>query len=130
MTARPAPTWADPPLDMEGAARALGICRRKLTAFLNQDLKGRTLYETRGRKKVFYREHIAGIREALNCQKTGNRPGRKKKAGTSISRSEVGAFAEDLAFVIGQARRKPSPVAPQNGSGQQPGKIISLHQSR
>lgn len=49
------------PLDMNGAAEALGIARRTLT----DALKRLPFYELRGRKKVFYPEHIARLRKEL-----------------------------------------------------------------
>jgi hypothetical protein len=95
--------WVIEPVGMEDAARALGVSRRKLVDLV----KAHPLYEVRGQKKIFYPEHIDGIRRALRCQepeKTGTRSGRKKRAGVSISRSAVNEFADDFAFVTRAAR--------------------------
>ena len=100
---RSAPSWIVPPVGMNEAALALGVSRRKLVDLV----KEHPLYEVRGQKKVFYPEHIDGIRRALRCrepEKTGTRFGRKTRAGALISRSEVSAFAEDFAFVTRAAK--------------------------
>ena len=65
--ARPLPSWAVEPLDMDGAARVLGISRRTLT-----DKLADGLYEPRGNRKVFYPEHIARLREVLSCSRSSN----------------------------------------------------------
>jgi hypothetical protein len=61
MTTKPLPDWAIEPLDMAGAARVLGVCKRTLTDML----KAHPHYEVRGRhKKVFYPAHIELLRRA------------------------------------------------------------------
>ena len=55
------PAWVPEPVDMDGAARALGISRRTLI----DTIKALPHYELRGRKKVFYPEHIASLRRGL-----------------------------------------------------------------
>ena len=59
------PSWAAGmvPVDMNGAAVLLGICRRTLADLI----KSFPLYERRGSKKVFYREHIEALRKELQC---------------------------------------------------------------
>lgn len=52
----------DRPLDMQGAAEALGISRRTLV----DALKDLPHYELRGRKKVFYPEHISALRRGMH----------------------------------------------------------------
>ena len=57
------PKWAADmePINMDQAARVLGICKRTLTDML----KDHPYYELRGRvKKVFYPEHIMQLRKA------------------------------------------------------------------
>ena len=95
--------WIVAPVGMNDAALALGVSRRTLVDLV----KAHPLYEVRGQKKVFYPEHIDGIRRALRCEepeKTGTRSGRKKRAGVSISRLAVNEFAEDFAFVTRAAK--------------------------
>ena len=59
------PAWTESlvPVDMNGAARMLGVSRR----FLVDTIRDHPHYESRGRKKVFYPEHIIQLREALKC---------------------------------------------------------------
>lgn len=116
-------SWAVAPLSLEEAAHALGVSRRKMTSIIAEH----PLYERRGRKKVFYPEHIEGIRKALRCvngHPIGNQSGRKRQVGKSISRSTATEFAEDLAFVTrasGTSRGKP-----QRSSIGTPGTVISI----
>lgn len=63
MSAMPAWTESLVPVDMNGAARMLGVSRR----FLVDTIRDHPHYESRGRKKVFYPEHIIQLREALKC---------------------------------------------------------------
>lgn len=60
MTAQRLPSWAVEPLDMNGAAVAIGVCRRTSIVIIAEHPH----YELRGRKKVFYPEHITLIRDA------------------------------------------------------------------
>lgn len=63
------PDWVVQPLDMKGAALALGISERTLF----DALKIHPHYELRGRKKVFYPEHISQLRRDLNkCASRSN----------------------------------------------------------
>ena len=55
-------SWAVEPLDMNGAARALGISRRTLSDWLPRA----PFFEWRGRKRVFYPEHIEALRRGIN----------------------------------------------------------------
>lgn len=114
------PAWAEAPLDMNGAAEALGVCRRTLTDILSRF----PLFESRGRKKVFYREHIEGLREALRCEKIGSRSGEKAGAGKLTSRSKVTDFAAALASVT--AAKRTSRETPQSGSTGQSGSVTSI----
>ena len=50
------------PLNMDEAAERLGVSRRTLT----DALKRLPYYELRGRKKVFYPEHIAQLRQGMH----------------------------------------------------------------
>lgn len=54
--------YPEPPLDLNQAADRLGISRRTLSAAI-QSLRH---YELRGRKKVFYPEHIAALRKEMH----------------------------------------------------------------
>jgi hypothetical protein len=47
---------------MDGAAEALGISRRTLV----DAIKDLPYYELRGRKKVFYPEHIKQLRKGMH----------------------------------------------------------------
>ena len=65
MTARPMirqSEWAVIPLDAGGAANALGISKRTL----DEALKSWPYFERRGRKRVFYPEHIELLRKEMN----------------------------------------------------------------
>ena len=57
----PLPSWAIEPIDMNGAAAVLGVSRRTFIAILARHPH----YELRGRKKVFYPEHITLISRPL-----------------------------------------------------------------
>ena len=80
------------PLDMVGAAEVLGVSRRTLT----DTLKRLPHYELRGRKKVFYPEHIAQLRTGMHecaCKPDGSTAGpmlselaRMVSASDSLSR--------------------------------------------
>jgi len=48
------------PLDIHGAAEAIGVCKRSLDGFLAKH-KDKALYRRRGSKRVFYPEHIREI---------------------------------------------------------------------
>lgn len=90
------PSWAIQPLDMDGAAIALGVCRRTLVEII----KKHPYYERRGKKKVFYPEDIKRIREGLkNCKKRGNPNGTKNTATQSTSLSKAEEYANVLEFV-------------------------------
>ena len=56
----PLPEWAEIPLTMDQAAVALGVSKRALTDML----RDYPYFESRGRKKVFYSEHIQQLRAA------------------------------------------------------------------
>ncbi len=71
---QPLSSWAVEPIDMAGAARALGVSHRTLTSIL----KDHPIYAPRGRKKVFYPEHISGLREALE------RPNSPSRSGSAV----------------------------------------------
>lgn len=69
---------------MDSAAELLGIGRRTLTDVL----KRHQHYERRGVKKVFYPEHIALLREAIECH------GLKPKVSRSSASREFGMRME------------------------------------
>ena len=81
------------PLNMAGAADALGICKRSLTAYV-QDFP---YYERRGSRKVFYQEHIDALREAIHsCSRSGH----------ILSREFNKLAAPSGASVLERARRR------------------------
>jgi hypothetical protein len=103
MSAVPAlPAWVVVPLDMNGAAAALGISRRTLVDVIAQHKH----YEPRGNRKVFYPEHIASLRETL-CQ------GSKSSSATELPTPPgplVGsAYERALALATGSKRKSSAP---------------------
>lgn len=67
------------PLTMDEAAEALGISRRTLTDSLTR----LPYYELRGRKKVFYSEHITALRRGMHecaCKSDGSKVGPMRTA--------------------------------------------------
>jgi hypothetical protein len=54
--------YPDPPLTMDEAAERLGVSRRTLSAALRE----LPFFEARGRKKVFYPEHITQLRQGMH----------------------------------------------------------------
>lgn len=74
-----APDWLVEPLNSEGAARALGVSLRTLSDLL----KSHPYYELRGRKRVFYPEHITRLRREIHeCASKSN--------GSTAGRSYTG----------------------------------------
>lgn len=57
------PAWAEAqsPIDMDQCAVVMGVSRRWLIDLLKQY----PFYELRGRRKLFYPEHVEALREAL-----------------------------------------------------------------
>ena len=72
MSPSDASSWAVQPLDRAGAAKALDVASRSLTDILKRIGDSAETHEKRGRKKVFYPEHITNIREALKCPSPGS----------------------------------------------------------
>lgn len=68
--ARPyTPDWLVEPVNADGAARALGVSPRTLSDLL----KTHPYYELRGRKRVFYPEHITRLRREIHeCASESN----------------------------------------------------------
>lgn len=67
--------YPEPPLDINGAAAVLGVSRRTLT----DAIQAMPHYELRGRKKVFYPEHIAALRKDMHecgSKSSGEKDGR------------------------------------------------------
>lgn len=90
------------PLDMAGAAQVLGISRRTLT----DALKTLPHYELRGRKKVFYPEHIAQLRQGMHeCayKSNGSTVGRMSM-GPALTASASGALSA-LKTLVEQRKR-------------------------
>ena len=65
------PKWAEAivPVDMEGAAALLGIARRTLVDVI----RDHPHYEPRGTRKVFYPEHIAALKLAIETAPPASR---------------------------------------------------------
>lgn len=62
--------WIIVPVGMDDAARALGISKRTLVDVIRD---WPHLCERRGRKRVFYPEHIDGLRKEMNrCASKSN----------------------------------------------------------
>ena len=72
MSVESLPEWAavQIPIGMDDAAMVLGVSRR----YLVDVLRNHPHFERRGVKKVFYPEHIAGLREALREQSAMGAP--------------------------------------------------------
>lgn len=96
--------WADTPLNMDGAAVALGISRRTLT----DAVKSLPYYELRGRnKKVFYPEHIQQLRRGMNrcaLQSNGLMDGH---TFTALAPMAVGSDALSELAMLAKQPRKP-----------------------
>jgi hypothetical protein len=78
---RPLPSWAQEPLTMDEAARALGVCRRTLAGLL-RDYR---YFEARGARKVFYPEHISALREAFQRRSRASSEARRGGAAAKLS---------------------------------------------
>jgi hypothetical protein len=92
------PAWAQAvvPVDMDGAAACLGIGRRSLVDVL----RNHPHYERRGTRKVFYPEHIALLREAIECQS-----GALAQKGSGHELSERGIW-QAVGSIAGKRIRK------------------------
>ena len=100
---RPSQATIAAPLDMDGAALALGVSRRTLT----ESLKTLPYYERRGVKKVFYPEHIAALRRGMHecaCASNGLTVGRTPMAPAPMAAAS--AVLLELATLAKQ--RKPA----------------------
>ncbi|RMC37525.1 hypothetical protein C9E81_01875 [Paracoccus alkanivorans] len=107
---RSLPSWADEPLDRHQAARALGICSRTLT----DRLKQWPYYERRGRKLVFYPEHIRQLREAFKCQDCSSKS--EAERGTPPEPLAANAFEKALELAT-RGKPKNSGRNTKRGSG-------------
>ncbi|KQT54585.1 hypothetical protein ASG43_03095 [Aureimonas sp. Leaf454] len=98
------PKWAErlEPVDIEGAARILGVSRRGMSEIL----KKHPFYEKRGNRKVLYPEHIEQIRESMAWQ--GSHRKSVTAGGTRSVRLVDVASAKALALATAGKRRKPS----------------------
>lgn len=72
--ARSLPGWAVEPLDAAGLARALGVSRTTLRGILERHPH----FELRGRKRVFYPEHVQRIRDGLEAERRAVPAGRPR----------------------------------------------------
>lgn len=96
------PSWVVQPLDIKGAAIALGISERTLF----DALKLHPHYELRGRKKVFYPEHISQLRRDMNecaCKSNGSTDG-----PTSTGPVQTESVSDNLSKLVILAERKKS----------------------
>lgn len=94
--------WAVAPLDANGAAVALGISRRTLDDVLRDHRE----FEWRGRKRVFYPEHIEQLRRIMDECGSGS----SGKTDGHISTGPVltgGASGALSKLVTLSAQRKP-----------------------
>src|SRR5690606_42022093 len=93
-----------------GAALILGISRRFLVDVIGKHKH----YERRGNRKVFYPEHIAMLREALNCQTSAS--SKETAFGTPLEPSTESAFERAYALATKSAR-KSNARSSRRGSG-------------
>ncbi|MEP0147111.1 MAG: hypothetical protein ABJE77_19465 [Tateyamaria sp.] len=96
----PSSNWATAPLNMEGAATALGVSLRTMFDVV----KAHPHYERRGRKKVFYPEHIEMLRKGLNecaSQSNGTMDGPMPTAPALM-----GSESENLSKLVTLAERR------------------------
>ena len=70
---------------MDEAAKALGVCRRTLSRLL-QDYR---YFEPRGRRKVFYPEHISALREAFQRPQRVSSDGNRAGGAAKISEESL-----------------------------------------
>lgn len=96
------PAWLTEPVGMDGAAAALGISRRTLTEWL----KTCPFYESRGRKKVFYPEHIDQLRREISkcaCKSDGSTAG---PMPTAPARTAGGSDALSKLVILAERRKR------------------------
>ena len=95
------PKWAEQiePVDMNGAARLLGVSRRTLTDILRRH----PVYERRGKKKVFYPEQIRELRERL-C--SDSKQTKRPASGRFTAPSRGSVLGEALALATSKPRRR------------------------
>lgn len=113
------PTWVERPLTMDEAAIALGICRRTLV----YKLKDFPYFAKRGNRKIFYPEHIAQIREAIDCPDSSYTSG--AIGGIVEARYEADAYEKALALIAEKSRRNSAKI-----SKQESGKVIPIRQNK
>ena len=108
------------PLNMKAAAVALGICKRSLTAYV-QDFE---YYERRGSRKVFYQEHIDALREAIDrCSES--KPIVKPASGKSAAPSGAGVLERARRHATEKRRR-----VLQRQSSANTGNVVRLERPR
>lgn len=97
------PEWAErlQPLTMDQAAQVLGICRRTLVDFIREHPR----YERRGRRKIFYPEHIEALRADFDRLYPSKPTGRWAPVSDPVSEK---AFERVLARVT-RKPEKPNP---------------------
>lgn len=95
------PAWAaeQVPIGMDDAATVLGVSRR----YLVDVLRDHPHFERRGVKKVFYPEHIAGLREALRQRVAMGAPERSPQA--ALDPMPDRAFERAIALAQGGRRK-------------------------
>ena len=60
------PNWAEAPIDIKQAAVALGVSRKTLDVVMkNPCFIAGIHFELRGKRKIFYREHIIAMRKEM-----------------------------------------------------------------
>lgn len=100
MTIRPSPSWVVTPVGADGAAAALGISRRTLDEFL----RGFPYYERRGKKRVFYPEHIELLRKEMN--QCASRSSGLKVGHMSTGQALMASGSDALSRLATLAKRK------------------------
>lgn len=107
MTSDDLPDWAVKPLNMNQAAEALGISRRKLTDVLRDYAwqSDEPLYEMQGNRKLFYPEHIAAIRATRIRQTEGDWQRRGGKQSKSSSKARRKEYDKVFAQVVAAAKK-------------------------
>jgi hypothetical protein len=92
--------WFTPPIGREAAASALGVSVRSLLDIRKRYERHHSIQAKRGRRVVFYKEHIEKMKELLKCEERSiahrspvGIPSGKMTLGSMTSASKVNASA-------------------------------------
>ena len=95
--------WIIVPVGMDDAARALGVSKRTLVDVMRN---WPHLCERRGRKRVFYPEHIDGLRREMNrCASQLNGPTVGRKSTGPVLMVNASESLSKLAILSAQKKR-------------------------